>query len=213
MFFKSRIAKLRVEPLSILAIIAIFSTAFFVQPDQPSNLIVLLEDPDGKTGAVTVTAGGASQNLTQSGQATGTSAKGDVPLQPFTLADKDIQEIFGETIAARPPLPKSYTLYFQSGQTAPAPQSIPRIAEIAAEAAKRKIVQLAIVGHADSTGSAAVNLRISLQRATAVRDALVAAGLNSQTMTIDSFGDADPAVPAPRGVAEPRNRRVEVTVR
>jgi outer membrane protein OmpA-like peptidoglycan-associated protein len=42
---------------------------------------------------------------------------------------------------------------------------------------------------------------------------LVAAGLDPSLVDVTSHGEADPLVPTPDERLEPRNRRVEITVR
>ena len=48
-------------------------------------------------------------------------------------------------------------------------------------------------GHADSSGSPAGNLRISMRRAETVRDALVALGVDPDRIVIAAYGDAAPS--------------------
>jgi outer membrane protein OmpA-like peptidoglycan-associated protein len=74
-------------------------------------------------------------------------------------------------------------------------------------------VDISVVGHADATGSDAENLALSLRRADTVRDALTAAGVPTDVIEVTYHGPNNPRVPTPRGVPEPRNRRVEVTIR
>ena len=70
-----------------------------------------------------------------------------------------------------------------------------------------------LVGHADLSGSPDYNLRLSLRRADAVRQALVARGITADRTNVTGVGDSEPAVPTARGVREPRNRFVSVTIR
>lgn len=70
-----------------------------------------------------------------------------------------------------------------------------------------------IVGHADRTGSAARNLKLSLRRAEAVRDALVARGAPESLFVVSGAGEDDPLVPTADGLAEPQNRYVTITPR
>ena len=58
-----------------------------------------------------------------------------------------------------------------------------------------------------------LNEFISLERAYAIRDALVRAGVPIERIQLDAYGETRPAVPTPDDVSELRNRRVEVTVR
>jgi outer membrane protein OmpA-like peptidoglycan-associated protein len=58
-----------------------------------------------------------------------------------------------------------------------------------------------------------MNLQLSLARARAVAALLAAAGVDPASLEITSHGEANLLVPTGDNVPEPRNRRVEVTVR
>lgn len=67
-----------------------------------------------------------------------------------------------------------------------------------------------IVGHTDRSGSSAENLKLSLRRTEAVRDALIARGASENHFILHAVGEDDPLVPTADGVAEPQNRFVEI---
>lgn len=71
---------------------------------------------------------------------------------------------------------------------------------------------MTVVGHTDSTGTTVYNLELSLRRASAVRAALLAAGVSADALTIRGSGDTDPI--ATNGTIEGRaqNRRIEFEV-
>lgn len=73
--------------------------------------------------------------------------------------------------------------------------------------------RIRLIGHSDTSGSAAENLEISLERAEAVRDRLVALGLPLFMIEVVARGESDPAVATGDGVAEALNRRVVIEVR
>ena len=199
-----------------LALTIAFLTAMYFlgqPPAPPKNLIVLMEDPDGTTGAADVISKGGSQTLSKAGQATGTSSADEKPRTPYFPGDAEINGTFGGVLRARAELPASFTIYFQPNSnliTAPALTQIIRIAD---EVRRRQVASVSIYGHSDNTGDAAIALALSLDRAAAVRDALTAQGLDTAAFSIESFGDRDQLVPAAPGVQEPLNRRVEVVVR
>jgi outer membrane protein OmpA-like peptidoglycan-associated protein len=62
-------------------------------------------------------------------------------------------------------------------------------------------------------GTVPANFELGLKRATMVRNLLVEAGLDLSTVDLMSHGEAEPIVKTPDETAEPRNRRVEITVR
>ncbi len=69
-----------------------------------------------------------------------------------------------------------------------------------------------VVGHTDTSGSAAYNLRLSERRAKATADAMVALGVPASSLNVSWTGESDLAVPTPDGVKEPLNRRSTIHV-
>jgi OOP family OmpA-OmpF porin len=82
---------------------------------------------------------------------------------------------------------------------------------VAAEIAKQNISSVNIIGHADTSGSKKYNKRLSMKRANAVREALVARGVNANLLMVDSRGEEELMVPTADEVREPANRRAEIT--
>jgi outer membrane protein OmpA-like peptidoglycan-associated protein len=66
-------------------------------------------------------------------------------------------------------------------------------------------------GHSDGAGSAAYNQGLSARRTQAVADYLIGKGVPASKIVQTSYGESRPRVPQPDGVAEPQNRRVEIT--
>jgi outer membrane protein OmpA-like peptidoglycan-associated protein len=84
------------------------------------------------------------------------------------------------------------------------------VLEAAAERA-RSGQRLLVVGHSDTSGSAAANRRVAAKRAQAVADALIALGVPAQALTTASAGEEQLLVPTAEGVREIQNRRVVIT--
>jgi outer membrane protein OmpA-like peptidoglycan-associated protein len=80
-----------------------------------------------------------------------------------------------------------------------------------ARALKRRpvVTRVWIEGHADSTGPAEWNQKLSRARASAVADFLVAHGVDRERLAPVGFGEARPLVPTPPGTENARNRRVQ----
>ena len=71
---------------------------------------------------------------------------------------------------------------------------------------------LKIAGYTDSTGGDQFNLKLSGQRADAVRMFLVQQGLNPDTVTSMGMGSADPVASNDSSIGRQQNRRVEIVV-
>ncbi|MFW6242332.1 MAG: OmpA family protein, partial [Thermodesulfobacteriota bacterium] len=68
-------------------------------------------------------------------------------------------------------------------------------------------------GHSDRQGSEEMNWKLSLERARTVNRILVERGVPETLIETTSHGEGNPRIPTADEVSEPRNRRVEVTVR
>jgi len=86
------------------------------------------------------------------------------------------------------------------------------IDQLLADAAKKGGVNISATGHADRSGSEDYNMALSLRRADSVREALIAGGIDPNTITVAGRGESEPAVPTPDGVKEQANRRVEIVL-
>lgn len=72
--------------------------------------------------------------------------------------------------------------------------------------------EFSVTGHTDRAGSEEYNDRLSIRRAEAVRDALVARGVGEGNISLAGRGESEPAVATPDGVAEQANRRVVIII-
>ena len=179
----------------------------------PDNLFVLLPEADGAASAIEVTTPDGAQTLDQPGQATGVDAGGQPLVAPISLDDDDIRRAFGGAFDATPPELKVFLLYFQTGTSRLTPESEALLPEVLAayDAADTPII--GVVGHTDRQGSAASNARLGQRRADSIRDILIDRGADPKLIEADSHGEGNPLVPTEDGVAEAKNRRVEITIR
>lgn len=185
-----------------------------VAPTPPrADLIVLLPDPeDGHVGTATIATPGGQVELTQARQGTRVVA-GQAPGPPTSIADDELQRRFGEAMASRPPAPRQFLLYFEVGGDSLTPESQALVPQIVEFVRNRPAPDVTVIGHTDTTGDGTSNFDLGMSRATVIRDLLVKDGLDAAQVDVASHGEADLLVPTPDNTAEPRNRRVEVTVR
>ncbi len=178
----------------------------------PANVVVLIPDESGMVGAVIVHEGASAVELDR--PLTAVNAGSEASLHNVLTAEQpEVESEFAGALKATPRPPVVYILYFQTGLTELDTRSRGDFAAAIAAAKGTPDIDISVVGHADATGSDAENLALSLRRADTVRDALIGAGVPTDIIEVTYHGANNPRVPTPRGVPEPRNRRVEVTIR
>ncbi|HEY6839477.1 MAG TPA: OmpA family protein [Geobacteraceae bacterium] len=151
--------------------------------------------------------------LSAAGESATVASANSAPVKVGVMGQEEMRETFGAALAAEPPPSVVYTLYFQKDSNELDAPSTARLQSMVREVVKSGSRDISINGHTDTTGDVEYNLRLSLQRATSVRDLLVKAGIKPDYMSVDSHGKGNPLIPTGDNVNEPRNRRVEVIVR
>ena len=174
----------------------------------PQGSVVLLPEADGRPTAVTVNQSGKQVLLDKPYAAAELTSAGP---KAATSSAADVQARFGSTLAALPQPPAHFTVYFVEGKDE---FTDPKLVDsVFAEIARRPVPDVLIIGHTDTRGTDASNDALSLQRAEVVRAALIKRGIAAQNISVAGRGKREPIVATADGVAEPRNRRVEILVR
>lgn len=178
-----------------------------------TTLIALLPDPEsGVTGHVRVTNEFGAANLAAARAATQVKSDGP-PGAVNIISEADVTRLFGAALAALPPEPKHFTLYFEFESDALTNVSSRKVPEILAAVKRLAVPEVVVIGHTDTLGDATANIALGLKRATSVRSVLVDAGIAPALIEVASHGEADQLVKTRNNRAEPRNRRVEISVR
>ncbi len=178
-------------------------------PPKPFDYVVLLPSPDGSVGKVLVKGSKGEQILDVAQN--GASLDGDTAA--FAVSTEQLQKVFGSAIAARPVLPEQFLLYFQSGGSNLTPESQALLPTILEHAKARTSADVSVIGHTDTAGNAESNASLAYRRANSIAVLLRERGLQPATLTIESHGERNLLVATPDETPEPRNRRVEITIR
>jgi OmpA-OmpF porin, OOP family len=104
-----------------------------------------------------------------------------------------------------------YGIYFDTGKSTLKSESAPTLQEIAKLMKSDPSLKLYVVGHTDNTGAFEANIKLSIDRANAVVDALVSQhGMNAASLK--AWGDGPTAPVAANNTEEGKalNRRVEL---
>jgi outer membrane protein OmpA-like peptidoglycan-associated protein len=103
-------------------------------------------------------------------------------------------------------------MQFNAGAATLSPMANNEVNRLAAFMEKYPDRNVLIEGHTDSTGNEKTNLDLSLRRANAVSDELVAQGINKGRITTRGLGEDFPVAGNDTAVGRKQNRRVDVII-
>jgi outer membrane protein OmpA-like peptidoglycan-associated protein len=132
---------------------------------------------------------------------------------PLKVDQAQVQQIFGKALAAQPILPSHFVLYFEKDSDVLTPKSQVQYRDVFSDIQRRSVYEVEVIGHTDTLGNPLHNQQLSMSRAEMIRDRLVHDRLNPKSISVAGRGQLDLAVPTADQVAQPLNRRVEITVR
>jgi outer membrane protein OmpA-like peptidoglycan-associated protein len=189
-----------------------FISAIFVGCADKTKVTIMPEE-GGKVGVIEfVDKEGKSHVVSKAWESLEVKAGGSAKTKQ--LDESSVMNKYGDTIAAMPPKPKSFLIFFGS-ESADIGEDSKKELNLAVEEIKNKKANLVVcAGHTDSFGAKEYNRNLSLQRASNVIKYLVAHGVDKNIIEAHHYGDANPLVKAQGGAAvDPKNRRVEIMVK
>jgi outer membrane protein OmpA-like peptidoglycan-associated protein len=182
-------------------------------PETARTLVVLLPDPDtGVTGRAFLSNKSGSTDLNAARESS-TATPSSTPTAVRTMSEAEVQQVFGDALSALPPAPVHFTLYFKFESDELTDESRALLPQILTTVKERAFPEVLVVGHTDTMGTPRANIDLGLIRANSVRTILVQVGLDPATVEARSHGESDLLVKTPDETPEPRNRRVEISVR
>ena len=175
-----------------------------------SGTVVLLPQAEGGDAAITVGLAGKTLVLDRPYAAADLTSTGP---RAYASSADDVRKSFGAALAARPERPVTFTVFFLEDSESLTEESTRMLDTVVHRIVRYVVPDVAVIGHTDLVGSDAFNDALALRRAAAVRAILGGRGIPLDSIAVSGRGKREPAIPTPDGVAEPRNRRVEIVVR
>lgn len=129
------------------------------------------------------------------------------------MPGQELLSFAGPALAALPKPPAQFILYFEHDSIDLTKESLAVLQKVFETIRSRAPLDVSVVGHTDTVGKKEYNYALSLKRAKAVASILRGKGVDPSILQITSHGKDNPLVPTGDQVSEPRNRRVEITVR
>lgn len=199
--------------LKVIRGVVLVACACWMAACGPKNIVVLVPDPDGAVGRITVSNAAGSVEIDTPNASTTISHAGSAPSAPKALDPKKIHRLFGNVLANQPEPPLHYLLYFEKDSTRLRPDSRGLLPEVIETIQSREAQHISVVGHSDRLGDKRYNLELSRRRAAAVKELLTSMGVPEAYIDTTSHGEENPIVPTVDNVGNARNRRVEIVVR
>ncbi len=103
-------------------------------------------------------------------------------------------------------------LFFDLGKATLKPESAPELKRILQVMSENKALVIEISGHTDNTGSDEINNKLSLERANAVKDYLLKAGIDTARIRTKGYGKTKPKADNSTEEGRQINRRVEIEI-
>lgn len=204
------------RPVLVLAIVVLAAACAkypkVIEPLARTDLYILLPGAGGaSSGALAVTSGAQQQTLATPYAAATVAQPGTIGTK--TMTEAETRSLFEAALAAQPPRPTSYVLYFLLDSDELTPESRAMVETILGEITKRPAPEVIVIGHTDTMGSQDYNDDLSLKRAKLVRSKLIERGLKEADVEASGRGKRELLVPTADQVPEARNRRVEIIVK
>lgn len=154
--------------------------------------VVLLPDDDGKVGALSLSAGGSSEEIRQAWQGSIVQRPDSKPSPVQVVDAAALNARHGTLLKAQPPAVKTFVVYFLISKAVLTEESQALLPTVLAAIRERKPTEVTVFGHADPSGSRDGNMRLSAERAQVVADWLRAADPTLDRISVQYFGDSRP---------------------
>jgi outer membrane protein OmpA-like peptidoglycan-associated protein len=174
--------------------------------------LVLLSESDDTVGRAAVSNPSGTVELGTPRAMTRVAA-GVAPEAVTEMSEADIKRLFGTALAAQPPAPIHFTLFFRFDSEELTEESRKLVSDVLLAVKNYPVPQVTVIGHTDTSGTSESNVELGLRRANVVRALLIETGLAGSEINVTSHGESTLLVPTVDDVAEPKNRRVDITVR
>jgi outer membrane protein OmpA-like peptidoglycan-associated protein len=130
---------------------------------------------------------------------------------PELMEGTAIKETYAEEITHEVSS-KSYEIQFETGSSVIKPASYSTLDEILKSAVVAEGLKLGVYGHTDNVGNDEANVKLSNERAAAVKSYLVGKGLSTERLESKGYGASKPVADNTSAEGRARNRRVQIVL-
>lgn len=198
--------------MKAFAIALAFIVGLCLSGCQSVTTLILMPDESGKVGAITVKTPSDIRLINEAYNSVTTKQGTSRLSETQALSEAQVIEEYAALLKAQPAKPTSIILYFVTGSTNLAKESLAIIPQVIEQIKAQMPTEISLIGHTDTTGTDNINDKLSLERAKTVEKILKDNIPTLNIVSMQSFGSKDLLVLTPPNVDEPRNRRVEILI-
>lgn len=198
--------------MKAFAIALAFVVGLYLSGCQSVTTLILMPDESGKVGAITVKTPSDIRLINEAYNSVTTKQGTSRLSETQALSEAQVIEEYAALLKAQPAKPTSIILYFVTGSTNLAKESLAIIPQVIEQIKAQMPTEISLIGHTDTTGTDNINDKLSLERAKTVEKILKDNIPTLNIVSMQSFGSKDLLVLTPPNVDEPRNRRVEILI-
>lgn len=176
-----------------------------------STRVTLLPDDNPMPSALVIQSGAQTQTLDRPYQTARAGRDGNTQLGE-TSATR-LRWLEADLWSGQVPAADRLNLYFEPGGSTLTKQSALELKAFETRYLGNNTMDFMVIGHTDRAGDAQANEALSLQRAQAISEQLIAQGMARDRIQAFGMGERRPLKPTEDGVAEALNRRVELVAR
>jgi outer membrane protein OmpA-like peptidoglycan-associated protein len=103
-------------------------------------------------------------------------------------------------------------IYFRFDESELSPTAFPELNRVVQFLKQNGGIRVQISGFTDNVGTEAYNLKLSVERAKAVSDYLVAHGISASRLTCKGYGNTRPVADNATAEGRAKNRRTEIVI-
>lgn len=174
---------------------------------------VVLLDSDKSHNEVVVGNEKGQSKLDKTGAYVDLKAKDKAASKVKIMPKEELDARFSKVLAMSPAKPIGYILYLQKNSMALTEASKLEFQKALKSIEKYSPCMVDVIGHTDTVGSNAINLKVSLKRAESIKLLIEESKIKIFSLVAKGYGEEDLLVQTKNNKAEAKNRNVEIFIK
>jgi len=186
--------------------------SLFFLADSSKTTVVLMDSGKDKN-SIVVSNEKSKASLDEIGAYVDLTDKNKLASEVKIMSKEEINKRFSKALAIAAPKPMKYILYLNSNSKELDESSKLKLEEALKTIKERSPCMVDIIGHTDTIGSNAINIKVSLKRAKYIESLIRERKIKIVSLVSKGYGEEDLLIPTADNIEEVRNRNVEIYIK